>query len=75
MHPTPEELKAEQHATARTAADLIVETAVVAVDAPLREAIAARGGDAFYPACGGRRRGPATPIRACNVQWLEVVRW
>ena len=41
VHPKPEELQAEQHAKARTAADLMVETAVVAEDAPLREAIAA----------------------------------
>ena len=40
VHPKPEELKAEQHAKARTAADLMVETAVVAEDAPLRKAIA-----------------------------------
>jgi len=41
VHPKPEELQAEQHAKARTAADLMVETAVVAEDAPLREAMAA----------------------------------
>jgi len=41
VHPKPEELQAEQHAKARTAADLMVETAVVAEDAPIREAIAA----------------------------------
>jgi CBS domain-containing protein len=41
VHPKPEELQAEQHAKARTAADLMVETAVVAENAPLREAIAA----------------------------------
>jgi CBS domain-containing protein len=41
VHPKPEELKAEQHVKARTAADLMVETAVVTEDAPLREAIAA----------------------------------
>ncbi len=41
VHPKPEELQAEQHARARTAADLMIETAVVAEDAPIREAIAA----------------------------------
>jgi len=41
VHPRPEELQAEQHAKARTGADLMVETAVVAENAPLREAIAA----------------------------------
>jgi len=41
VHAKPEELQAEKHAKARTAADLLVETAVVAEDAPLREAIAA----------------------------------
>ncbi len=41
VHPNPEEVKAQQHAKARTAADLMVETAVVGEDAPLREAIAA----------------------------------
>jgi CBS domain-containing protein/PII-like signaling protein len=41
VHPKPEELQSEQHAKARTAADLMVETTVVAENAPLREAIAA----------------------------------
>jgi CBS domain-containing protein len=41
VHPKPEEMQAEQHAKARTAADLMIETAVVAEDAPIREAIAA----------------------------------
>jgi CBS domain-containing protein len=41
VHPKPEELAAEQHATARTAADLMVETATVAENAPIRQAIAA----------------------------------
>ncbi len=41
VHPRPDELQSEQHAKARTAADLMVETAVVSEDAPLREAIAA----------------------------------
>ena len=41
VHPKPEELVAEQHARARTAADLLVDTAMVAQDAPLRDAIAA----------------------------------
>jgi CBS domain-containing protein len=40
VHPTPDEARAEQHATARTAADLMIETAIVREDAPLREAIA-----------------------------------
>jgi CBS domain-containing protein len=39
VHPKPAEARAEQHATARVAADLMVETAVVREDAPLREAI------------------------------------
>ena len=41
VHPKPEELQAEQHANARTAADLMIDTAVVAEEAPVREAIAA----------------------------------
>jgi CBS domain-containing protein len=41
VHPKPEELQAEQHAKARSAADLMVDTAVVADDAPVREAIVA----------------------------------
>jgi len=41
VHPKPEELAAEQHAKARTASDLMVETATVAEDAPIRQAIAA----------------------------------
>ncbi len=41
VHPKPEMQLAEQHAKARTAADLLVETAVVDESAPLREAIAA----------------------------------
>ncbi len=41
VHPKPEELKTEQYAKARTAADLMVATAVVDERAPLREAIAA----------------------------------
>jgi CBS domain-containing protein len=40
-HPKPEETAAEQHARARTAADLMVPTATVDESAPLREAIAA----------------------------------
>lgn len=40
-HPKAEELLAERHAKARTAAGLMVETAVVGEKAPLREAIAA----------------------------------
>jgi CBS domain-containing protein len=41
VHPKSNELLAEQHAKARTAADLLVETAVVDERAPLREAIRA----------------------------------
>jgi predicted transcriptional regulator len=41
VHLKPEELVAEQHAKARTAADLMVATASVAETAPIREAIAA----------------------------------
>ncbi|MGD0838179.1 MAG: DUF190 domain-containing protein [Polyangia bacterium] len=41
VHPKPEELAVEQHATARTATELMVETSVVAEQAPIREAIAA----------------------------------
>jgi CBS domain-containing protein len=41
VHPKPGELQTEQHARARTAADLMIETAVVSESAPLREAIAA----------------------------------
>ncbi len=40
VHPKPEETRAEKHATARVAADLMIETAVAREDAPLREAIA-----------------------------------
>lgn len=40
VHPKPEEARAEQHATARAAADLMIETAVVREEAPLSEAIA-----------------------------------
>jgi CBS domain-containing protein len=39
VHPKLDEARAEQHAIARVAADLMVETAVVREDAPLREAI------------------------------------
>jgi CBS-domain-containing membrane protein/PII-like signaling protein len=39
-HPKPDESRAEKHATARVAADLMVETAVAREDTPLREAIA-----------------------------------
>jgi CBS domain-containing protein len=39
VHSKPDEARAEQHASARVAADLMVETAVVREDAPLREAI------------------------------------
>jgi CBS-domain-containing membrane protein/PII-like signaling protein len=41
VHPKPDELAAEQHATAHTAADLMIATATVAEDAPIRAAIAA----------------------------------
>jgi len=41
VHSNPEALRFEQHTKARTAADLLVETVVVAERAPLREAIAA----------------------------------
>jgi CBS domain-containing protein len=41
VHPKPQELQTERRANARIAADLLVETAVVAEDAPLREAIVA----------------------------------
>jgi CBS-domain-containing membrane protein len=41
VHPKPEELAAEQHAKARTAADLMVATATVDEKAPIREAVAA----------------------------------
>jgi len=41
VHPKPEELQVDQHTKARTAADLLAETAVVDENAPLREAIAA----------------------------------
>jgi len=40
VHPKPEETLTEQHSTARVAQDLMIETAVVREDAPLREAIA-----------------------------------
>lgn len=40
VHPKPDETRAEKHATARVAADLMVETAVAREDTPLREAIA-----------------------------------
>jgi len=40
VHPKPEERETERHATAQTAAGLMVETAMVGQDAPLREAIA-----------------------------------
>jgi CBS domain-containing protein len=40
VHPEPDEARAEQHARARSAADLMIETAIVREDAPLREAIA-----------------------------------
>jgi CBS domain-containing protein len=39
-HPNPSDTRAEKHATARVAADLMIETAVTREDAPLREAIA-----------------------------------
>ena len=39
-HPNPSDTRAEKHATARVAADLMIETAVSREDAPLREAIA-----------------------------------
>jgi CBS domain-containing protein len=41
VHPKPEALAAEQHAKARTAADLMVPTPSVVETAPIREAIAA----------------------------------
>jgi len=41
VHPKAEALLAEQHANAKTAADLLVPTVVVDESAPLREAIAA----------------------------------
>jgi CBS domain-containing protein len=41
VHPKAEALLAEQHAKARTAADLLVPTVVVDENAPLRDAIAA----------------------------------
>jgi len=41
VRPRPDETLAEKHASARTAADLMVETAVAREDTPLREAIAA----------------------------------
>jgi CBS domain-containing protein len=41
VHPKPEDLEAAQHAKARHAADLMVETVTVAQSAPIREAIAA----------------------------------
>jgi len=39
-HPKPDEARTEQHARARVAADLMIQTTVVREDAPLREAIA-----------------------------------
>lgn len=39
IRPRPEELRAEKHANARVAADLMIETAIVREDAPLRDAI------------------------------------
>jgi CBS domain-containing protein len=39
-HPNSQEMRTEQHATAKVAAELMVEIAVVGQDAPLREAIA-----------------------------------
>lgn len=41
VHAKPEEVATEQHAKARTAADLMVKTAIVPEQAPIREAIAA----------------------------------
>jgi CBS domain-containing protein len=41
VHPKPDDWQVEQHARARSAADLMIETAVVAEDAPLRDAIVA----------------------------------
>jgi CBS domain-containing protein len=41
VHPKPEEVAAEQHAKARTAADLMVPTPSVSETAPIRDAIAA----------------------------------
>lgn len=41
VHPKLQDLQTERHAHARIAADLLVETAVVAEDAPLREAVVA----------------------------------
>jgi len=41
VHPNPEGRETEQHATARSAVDLMVPTAMVAEEAPIRDAIAA----------------------------------
>jgi CBS-domain-containing membrane protein/PII-like signaling protein len=41
VHPGPAEVRSEQHATARVAADLMIETAVAREDAPLTQAVAA----------------------------------
>jgi CBS domain-containing protein len=39
-HPTPAETQVEQHTKARTAVDLMIDTAIVSEKAPLRQAIA-----------------------------------